>query len=48
MPAAGARFALAHFNLPAIGPPRLRGIFVVLLVDDAEIVTSTFADKTPL
>ena len=48
MPAAGARFAVAHFNLPAINPPCPRGIFVAFLVDDAEIVASTSLDKTPL
>ena len=45
MPAAGARFAVAHFNLPAINPPCPRGIFVAFLVDDAEIVASTSLDK---
>jgi hypothetical protein len=49
MPAAGARFAIAHFKLPAIGPPpRPRGIFVVFLVDAAESVASTSLDKTLL
>ena len=48
MPAAGARFAVAQFNLPAIDPPRPRGIFVVFLVDNAEIVASTSSDTTPL
>jgi hypothetical protein len=48
MAAAGARFAIARFNLPAIDPPRLRGIFVVFLVDDAEIAASTSWDKTPI
>ena len=48
MPAAGARFVVARFNLPVIDPPRPRGIFVVFLVDDAKIVTSTSLDKTPL
>jgi hypothetical protein len=41
MPAAGARFAIAHFNLPVIGLPRPHGIFVVFLVDADTIVTST-------
>jgi hypothetical protein len=48
MPAAGACFAIACFNLTAINPPRLRGIFVVFLVDDAEIVASTSLDISPL
>ena len=48
MSAAGARFAVAHFNLPVIDPPRPRGIFVVFRVDDAKIVASTSLDKTPL
>ena len=48
MPAAGARFAVACFNLPVIDPPRLRGIFVVFLVDAAKILASTSLDKTPL
>ena len=49
MPAAGACFAVARFNLPAINPPCpcLRGIFVVFLVGDAEIVPFTSSDKTP-
>ncbi len=46
MPTAGARFAVARFNLPLIDPPRPCGIFVVFLVDDAEIVASTSSDKT--
>ena len=48
MPAAGAHFTVACFNLPAIDPPRPRGIFVVFLVDDAKIVASSSSDKTPL
>ena len=48
MPAAGARFAVARFNLPAINPPRPHGIFVVFLVDDAGIAASTYLDKTAL
>jgi hypothetical protein len=47
MPAAGARFAIARFNLPATDPPRPLGIFVVFLVDDAEIVTSTSSGINP-
>jgi hypothetical protein len=48
MPAAGACFAVARFNLPAINPPRPCEIFVVFLVDDAKIVASTSSDKTPV
>ena len=48
MPAAGARFAVARFNLPAIDTPHLRGIFVMFLVDDAKIVASTSSNKAPL
>jgi hypothetical protein len=48
MPATGACFAVAHFNLPAINPPRPHGIFVLFLVDAARIVASTSLDKTPL
>ena len=48
MPAAGARFTVARFNLPAIDPPRPRGIFVVFLVDDADIAASNSSDKTPI
>ncbi len=40
MPAAGVRFTVAHFNLPAIDPPRPHGMFVMFLVDDAMIVAS--------
>jgi hypothetical protein len=47
MPVASARFAVACFNLPAINPPRPRGIFVVFLVDAAGIAASTSLDKTP-
>ena len=39
---------VACFNLPVIDPPRLRGIFVVFLVDAAKILASTSLDKTPL
>jgi hypothetical protein len=48
MPAAGARFAIACFNLPAIDPPCPRGIFVMFLVDDAKLVASTSLDKTQI
>ena len=48
MPAIGARFTVARFNLPVIDPPCLRGIFVVFLVDAAKLVASTSWDKTPL
>jgi hypothetical protein len=48
MPAAGACFTIARFNLPVIDPPHLHGIFAVFLVDNAKIVASTSLDKTPL
>jgi hypothetical protein len=47
MPATGARFAIAQFNLPAINTPCPHGIFV-FLVDNAQIVASTSLDKNPL
>jgi hypothetical protein len=48
MPVVGARFTVVHFNLPAIDPSHLGGIFVVFLVDAAGIIASTSLDKTPL
>ena len=44
MPAVGARFAVAHFNLPVINPPCPRGIFVEFLAEDVKKVPSTSLD----
>jgi len=47
-PIAGTCFAVAHFNLPAVDPPFLCGIFVMFVVAATMVVPSTLSKRAKL